>query len=332
MLEPSSSEDEDGDDRRSARRRQPSREEDTSPASAHLSKLETVQRSFSSLNTSANSDHLSSSASEQHRNRATSPDATSQGSTTTYSGYHNFSSDRLQPSNAGQSPSSIRPSSPSPSLGSDSRDSDRGKAVVCDSERADREEGERKTRLQLYVFVIRCISYPFNAKQPNDITRRSLKVQKSQFEQILTRFQNYVKEKCEGAAAAATPSEDEFHSAVQSYLQFVLQSERAQIMVKGGGVSLHDFREIFRLGIKKRIKSLPEPEGSTKEVIINSWMMRFECLLRGDEESKKPASSRYQQQQQANLTAETILTKDQLYEMFQGVLSIKKFEHQLLFK
>lgn len=45
-----------------------------------------------------------------------------------------------------------------------------------------------------------------------------------------------------------------------------------------------------------------------------------------DEDSKRP--SRMQQQ---ILNSEAILSKDQLYDMFQQILGIKKFEHQLLF-
>ena len=43
-------------------------------------------------------------------------------------------------------------------------------------ERLQKEEEERKKRLQLYVFVMRCIAYPFNAKQPTDMARRQQKV------------------------------------------------------------------------------------------------------------------------------------------------------------
>lgn len=45
----------------------------------------------------------------------------------------------------------------------------------------------------------------------------------------------------------------------------------------------------------------------------------------GDEDSKRP--SRMQQP----LNSELILSKDQLYDMFQQILGIKKFEHQILF-
>lgn len=43
-------------------------------------------------------------------------------------------------------------------------------------ERIQREEEERKIKLQIYVFVLRCIAYPFNAKQPTDMARRQQKV------------------------------------------------------------------------------------------------------------------------------------------------------------
>lgn len=75
------------------------------------------------------------------------------------------SSDRLQPTSRG---SSARPSSPSPSAASEQEKED--------VEKLQREEEERKKKLQLYVFVMRCVAYPFNAKQPTDMARRQLKV------------------------------------------------------------------------------------------------------------------------------------------------------------
>ena len=56
-------------------------------------------------------------------------------------------------------------------------------------DRQEREEEERKRRLQLYVFVSRCVAYPFNAKQPTDMTKRQLKVSKQQLESLQQRFQ-----------------------------------------------------------------------------------------------------------------------------------------------
>lgn len=77
------------------------------------------------------------------------------------------SSGGLQPGSRG---SSARPSSPSPSAVSEHE-----KEEV---EKLQREEEERKKKLQLYVFVMRCVAYPFNAKQPTDMARRQQKVGK----------------------------------------------------------------------------------------------------------------------------------------------------------
>uniref|UniRef100_A0A8C5SX86 Uncharacterized protein n=1 Tax=Laticauda laticaudata TaxID=8630 RepID=A0A8C5SX86_LATLA len=63
-----------------------------------------------------------------------------------------------------------RPVSPSPSLRSEGRE---------EQERLLREEREKRHRLQLYAFIVRCIAYPFNAKQPTDMARRQQKVSRA---------------------------------------------------------------------------------------------------------------------------------------------------------
>lgn len=56
-------------------------------------------------------------------------------------------------------------------------------------------------------------------------------------------------------------------------------------------------------------------------------MAKFDCILKGtgDDDAKRP--SRMQQP----LNSELILSKEQLYDMFQQILGVKKFEHQILF-
>ena len=54
---------------------------------------------------------------------------------------------------------------------------------------SEKEEEDRRRRLQLYVFVMRCIAYPFNAKQPTDMARRQVKVVRAQLTAIRERFQ-----------------------------------------------------------------------------------------------------------------------------------------------
>ncbi|XP_057323000.1 calcium-dependent secretion activator isoform X2 [Microplitis mediator] len=208
-----------------------------------------------------------------------------------------------------------RPTSPSPSVASE-------KTEVDLQDKQEREEEERKTRIQLYVFISRCIAYPFNAKQPTDMTRRQTKITKQQLETLCSRFQAFLKGETQIIADEA------FHNAIQNYFDVFLKSERVVKIVQSGACSQHDFREVFRNNIEKRVRSLPEIDGLSKETVLTSWLAKFDCIFKGtgDEDTKRP--SRMQQQ---SLNSELILSKEQLYDMFQQILGIKKFEHQLLF-
>ncbi|XP_041674489.1 calcium-dependent secretion activator isoform X5 [Drosophila eugracilis] len=208
-----------------------------------------------------------------------------------------------------------RPLSPSPSLSSE-------KPETGDShDKHEREEEERKRRIQLYVFISRCISYPFNAKQPTDMTKRQTKITKQQLEIITQRFQAFLKGETQIMADEA------FQNAVQSYHDVFLKSERVLKMVQSGASSQHDFREVFRNNIEKRVRSLPEIDGLSKETVLTSWMAKFDIILKGtgEEDSKRPT------RMQQSLNSELILSKEQLYDMFQQILLVKKFEHQILF-
>ncbi|KAH9518972.1 hypothetical protein Btru_008817, partial [Bulinus truncatus] len=207
---------------------------------------------------------------------------------------------------------SIRPSSPSPSLVSD-RDK------IDDFDKSEREEEERKRRLQLYVFVMRCIAYPFNAKQPTDMARRQTKVTKSQLQTIKERFHAFLNGETHIVADEA------FTNAVQSYYEVFLKSDRVANMVRSGGCSANDFREVFKNNIEKRVRSLPEIDGLSKETVLSSWMAKYDAIYRGDEDPRK------QPQRISTAASELILSKEQLYEMFQNILNVKKYEHQILY-
>ncbi|XP_014106978.1 PREDICTED: calcium-dependent secretion activator 1 [Pseudopodoces humilis] len=216
----------------------------------------------------------------------------------------------LQP--GGRGSSAARPASPSPSVASEKEKDE--------LERLQREEEERKKKLQLYVFVMRCIAYPFNAKQPTDMARRQQKISKQQLQTIKDRFQAFLNGETQIVADEA------FINAVQSYYEVFLKSDRVARMVQSGGCSANDSREVFKKHIEKRVRSLPEIDGLSKETVLSSWMAKFDAIYRGEEDPRK---------QQARMTAsaasELILSKEQLYEMFQNILGIKKFEHQLLY-
>ncbi|XP_030755946.1 calcium-dependent secretion activator isoform X4 [Sitophilus oryzae] len=204
-----------------------------------------------------------------------------------------------------------RPTSPSPSVASE-------KTEVDIQEKQEREEEERKRRIQLYVFVSRCIAYPFNAKQPTDMTRRQTKITRHQLDAIVNRFQSFLKGETQIMADEA------FQNAVQNYYDVFLKSERVAKMVHLGAWTQYDFREVFRSNIEKRVRSLPEMEGLSKETVFTSWMAKFDCILKvQDDETKRPRTQ--------TINSELILSKEQLYDMFQQILGVKKFEHQLLF-
>lgn len=207
---------------------------------------------------------------------------------------------------------SIRPSSPSPSLVSD-------REKIDDFDKTEREEEERRRRLQLYVFVMRCIAYPFNAKQPTDMARRQTKVTKAQLQTVKERFHAFLNGETHIVADEA------FTNAVQSYYEVFLKSDRIANMVRSGGCSANDFREVFKNNIEKRVRSLPEIDGLSKETVLSSWMAKFDAIYRGDEDPRK------QPQRISTAASELILSKEQLYEMFQNILNVKKYEHQILY-
>uniref|UniRef100_A0A673BA26 Calcium dependent secretion activator 2 n=1 Tax=Sphaeramia orbicularis TaxID=375764 RepID=A0A673BA26_9TELE len=199
-----------------------------------------------------------------------------------------------------------------------------GNATGEEEERKEREqiqeEEDRKIKLQIYVFVLRCIAYPFNAKQPTDMARRQQKVNKQQLQAVKDRFLAFLNGETQIVADEA------FCNAVRSYYEGFLKSERVSRMVQSGGCSANDFREVFKKNIERRVRSLPEIDGLSKETVLSSWIAKYDAIYRGDEDMRR-------QPQRAHLSAvsELILSKEQLYEMFQQILGIRKFEHQLLY-
>ena len=146
---------------------------------------------------------------------------------------------------------------------------------LCFQEKQKKDEEDRKQRIQLYVFVLRSIAYPFNAKQPGDMTKRHLKVNKEGLEKLRAKVevgnnQDYspvsgfgyyvkycavklIKLCCQSFLKGETqiPSDEAFQIAVTNFAEIFLKSERVTGVVVGGGLSYHDCREIFRHQIEK---------------------------------------------------------------------------------
>lgn len=108
--------------------------------------------------------------------------------------------------------------------------------------------------------------------------------------------------------------------------QVFLKSDRVARMVQSGGCSANDFREVFKKNIEKRVRSLPEIDGLSKETVLSSWIAKYDAIYRGEEDLCKQPN-----RMTLSAVSELILSKEQLYEMFQQILGIKKLEHQLLY-
>ncbi|XP_054844100.1 calcium-dependent secretion activator 2 [Eublepharis macularius] len=203
-----------------------------------------------------------------------------------------------------------RPASPSPSVRSEGRE---------EQERL-QEERQKRLRLQLYVFIVRCIAHPFNAKQPTDMARRQQKLNKQQLQVVKERFQAFLNGETQIVADEA------FCNAVRSYYEVFLKSDRVARMVHSGGCSANDFRDVFKKNIEKRVRSLPEIDGLSKETVLSSWIAKYDAIYRGEEDLYKQSN-----RMALSAVSELILSKEQLYEMFQQILGIKKLEHQLIY-
>ncbi|XP_057185180.1 calcium-dependent secretion activator 2 isoform X7 [Triplophysa rosa] len=217
--------------------------------------------------------------------------------------------------------------SPKPEKTSDAPRTQNKEPVPCpaeadkiEQERLQKEEADRKIKLQIYAFVLRCIAYPFNAKQPTDMARRQQKLNKQQLQVVKERFQAFLKGETQIVADEA------FCNAVRSYYEGFLKCERVTRMVQSGGCSASDFREVFKKNIERRVRSLPEIDGLSKETVLSSWITKYDAIYKGEEDQR-----RSQGRMPFTAVSELILSKEQLYEMFQQILGIKKFEHQLLY-
>ncbi|XP_023334053.1 calcium-dependent secretion activator [Eurytemora carolleeae] len=204
--------------------------------------------------------------------------------------------------------------SPSPSLVSEKTLTE---AEVV--EKQQKEEEERKTRIQLYVFVLRAISYPFNAKQPNDMSKRHQKVSREGLDKLRSKVDSFLR------GETQIPCDEAFQNAVHCYNDIFLKSERVTGLVCGGGLSQHDCREVFRHQIEKRIRTIPEIDGLSKDTVMTSWLAKYDAITK-DDEQRRPG-----QRLPTSMLGNEVMTKEQLYDLFQQILNIKKFEHQLLY-
>uniref|UniRef100_A0A452EXS7 Uncharacterized protein n=1 Tax=Capra hircus TaxID=9925 RepID=A0A452EXS7_CAPHI len=126
-----------------------------------------------------------------------------------------------------------------------------------------------------------CFDYYIFLKQDISISKQQLQTVKDRFQAFLNGETQIV-------------ADEAFMNAVQSYYEVFLKSDRVARMVQSGGCSANDSREVFKKHIEKRVRSLPEIDGLSKETVLSSWMAKFDAIYRGEEDPRK---------QQARMTA-----------------------------
>uniref|UniRef100_A0A663N7Y0 Calcium dependent secretion activator 2 n=1 Tax=Athene cunicularia TaxID=194338 RepID=A0A663N7Y0_ATHCN len=147
-----------------------------------------------------------------------------------------------------------------------------------------------------------------------------LTLNKQQLQILKERFQAFLNGETQIVADEA------FCNAVRSYYEVFLKSDRVARMVHSGGCSANDFRDVFKKNIEKRVRSLPEIDGLSKETVLSSWLAKYDAIYKGEEDFCKQPN-----RMALSAVSELILSKEQLYEMFQQILGIKKLEHQLIY-
>ena len=90
-------------------------------------------------------------------------------------------------------------------------------------------------------------------------------------------------------------------------------------------LNLVNFWSILNLKLIKILKKSKQIFDHSKHFFLKILLkiIKFE-IKKGDDEHKRPARMQ-------PLNSESILTKEQLFDMFQQILGVKKFEHQILF-
>ena len=95
---------------------------------------------------------------------------------------------------------------------------------------------------------------------------------------------------------------------------------------------------------------MPEIDGLSKDTVVTSWMAKYDALMKGEKAKKGhnkaavkdtfPSSifflaeedgRRPGQRPATNMLGNEVMSKEQLYDLYQQILGVKKFEHQLLY-
>uniref|UniRef100_A0A672JEZ4 Calcium dependent secretion activator 2 n=1 Tax=Salarias fasciatus TaxID=181472 RepID=A0A672JEZ4_SALFA len=102
------------------------------------------------------------------------------------------------------------------------------------------------------------------------------KVNKQQLQAVKERFLAFLDGDTQIVASEA------FCNAVRSYYEGFLKSEQVSRMVQSGGCSVNNFRDVFKKNIERRVSSLPEIDGLSKETVLSSWITKYDAIYKRD--------------------------------------------------
>ena len=189
----------------------------------------------------------------------------------------------------------------------------------------DSEDEERRSLLQLYVLVARCIAYPFANRQNADkLPVHGVRATEATLKQLRERFQSFL----EGRTRLGGNVDVAIQEAMRIYHETVLMSSDVAGLIRAGGWKVENFTGVFRAMLPRMLSNL-ELDESTETRVTTVWLQRFSAICRTEPGlSHQDASSSCIS---VGPSCEMVLTPEQLYEVFQSVLRVKRFEHQILF-
>jgi hypothetical protein len=115
---------------------------------------------------------------------------------------------------------------------------------------------------------------------------------------------------------------------MEIYHETVLMNPDVAALIKAGGWMIDDFTSVFEVMLSRLLIKL-NPYESTETRIKRVWLQKFDILLRGETVviHQEPSGG-----SRLSTCGEMQLTTEQLYDMFQSILGVKRFEHQILYR
>lgn len=186
-----------------------------------------------------------------------------------------------------------------------------------------RSEQEERNRYCLYLLVLRCIAYPFNAYTQSATTVLPIRLTKSSYRTV-----------CDKAAAYVTdPKTDEyFRCCLKWYYKSILNREDVITRATSGEFSLRELRYAFKVHAHRHLCRINNDANDSIEETLHSWLSQFDILFKVDSHewfSKRRASTLPRIGLVKGLESSTT-RNDSFYRMFQEILGISPIEHHAI--